>query len=472
MSNTQMLVEASMKKFNSWIKLAKLDTKTFQDDGIRFILQREFDSEPYRKCQGGLIAYDMGLGKTIMTLGVLVSHPVAHTLIVVPKAILEQWETEVMRLLGHKPFVYHGYQKKYRQLSNSPVVITTYGTLSCNKGINEVTNFKWSRVIYDEAHRLRNPKTCVHNAALNIKTTYTWCLTGTPVQNKLLDVLSLCHVLKISEVSNMTINDLEWFSEKFVIKKTKKSVGIHLKEVITENIMVPWETDEECNMARDIHAEIGFSNVTIANVNRLINVLVSGVLSALIRMRQMCILPATMMKSINEMVNDEMIDSEDVDVGIRGTSKMSAVLNKVFENKDNGCKKIIFTHFRLETAYLNMKLTDKGMKVGIFDGSTPMNKREEILKSTDYDVLLLQIKAACEGINLQQYTEIYFTAPHWNPSVEDQAIGRSHRIGQTEQVKVYRFIMEGFGYGTKSIEEYMMLIQDKKREWMKLFGEM
>ena len=467
-----MLVDVGMETFRNWINLAKLDTKPFQEDGIRFMLEREFDPKPYRNCRGGLIAYDMGLGKTIMTIGLLLSHKVSHTLIVVPNAIIEQWETEVMRLLGHVPFVYHGTEKSRRKLSECPIVITTYGTMSANKGINELSAFKWSRVIYDEAHRLRNRKTSIHKTAIQMKTTYTWCLTGTPVQNKLLDVLSICRVLKIKEADHMTEYDLEWFSDKYVIKRTKKGVGIKLKDVISENIMVPWSTDEECNMARDMHSLVGFTDVTLNNVNYLMDQLIQEYLGALTRMRQMCVYPALMMHIIQDMIKAEIVTEEDVDIGIHGTSKMTTVLDKVFENQHNGCKKIIFTHFRLESAYLNMKLTEAGMKVGVLDGSTPMRMREEILTATDYDVLLLQIKTASEGINLQQYTEIYFTAPHWNPSVEDQAVGRSHRIGQKEQVKVYRFIMEGFGYGTKSMEEYMMLIQDKKREWMKLFGEM
>ena len=83
------------------------------------------------------------------------------------------------------------------------------------------------------------------------------------------------------------------------------------------------------------------------------------------------------------------------------------------------------------------------------------------------EVMLLQIQTACEGLNLQHFQEIYFTSPHWNPAVEDQAIARAHRIGQERTVDVFHFVMKGFGNGTKSIDQYCQQIQDVKRDLAK-----
>lgn len=464
-------VEAGLTKFQKWLELANLDKKDYQEDGLRFALEREFDPEPPRNCSGGIIADEMGLGKTIMTLGLILSHPVAHTLIVVPRALLDQWETVLMRLMGHSPLVYHGSRKTHKKLSESPVVITTYGTMAGGKGINPITEFGWGRVIFDEAHRLRNSGTSTHRAALTLKSTYTWCLTGTPIQNALRDLISLCAIIKVSNAKNITSFDLDWFIKHFVIKRTKKQVGIDIMPVKAENITVEWETEDEANMAYDLHAMLAFTGVTLENVNRLIAMLTTSTLPCLIRMRQMCALPATMKKVVQTLINQDILDEDDVVEGINGLSKMNAVVNKIAENKDNGKKKLVFTHFKLEAQMLEARLTEMGLKVGIFDGSTPQGHREYLTTTHELDVLILQINAACEGLNLQHYTEVYFTSPHWNPSVEDQAVGRAHRLGQTEEVHVYRFIMDGFGAETKSIEQYIMLVQDTKRKLTKIFGE-
>jgi SNF2 family DNA or RNA helicase len=462
-------VEAGIVKFQKWLDLAKLDKKEYQEDGLRFALQREFDPEPLRGCNGGIVADEMGLGKTILSLGLMISHPVAHTLIVVPRALLDQWETELMRLLGHSPLVFHGSRKFHKKLAESPVVLTTYGTIASGKGINPITEFRWTRVIYDEAHRLRNTGTAKHRAAVSLKSIYTWCLTGTPIQNKLRDLVSLCKVMKVSNADKLTNHDLDWIINKFVIKRTKKQVGIDILPVHSENIGVEWETEEEANMAYDFHALLPFTGVTLANVNWLIMMLGSSTLPCLVRMRQMCLLPATMKKAFHRFIDDGVLDADDAIEGINGQSKINAVVKKIGENSTNGKKKLIFTHFRLEALTLKAKLAEMGMKVEIFDGSTSQSQREYLTTTHDLDVLILQINSACEGLNLQHYTEVYFTSPHWNPSVEDQAIGRAHRIGQKDQVKVYRFIMEGFGAETKSIEQYIIAIQDMKRQLMKIF---
>ena len=80
------------------------------------------------------------------------------------------------------------------------------------------------------------------------------------------------------------------------------------------------------------------------------------------------------------------------------------------------------------------------------------------------DVLVLQIQTACEGLNLQDFNEVYFTSPHWNPAVEDQAVARCHRQGQTKKVEVFRFIMEGHDDASYTLDDYAAEIQQRKRE--------
>ena len=101
-----------------------------------------------------------------------------------------------------------------------------------------------------------------------------------------------------------------------------------------------------------------------------------------------------------------------------------------------------------------------GLQVGVINGKTV--DRGAVLKS-DNDILVVQIQTACEGLNLQEYSEVYFTSPHWNPAVESQAVARCHRLGQKEDVDVFRFSMESFE-GDESLDECIKKIQVIKKQ--------
>jgi hypothetical protein len=126
------------------------------------------------------------------------------------------------------------------------------------------------------------------------------------------------------------------------------------------------------------------------------------------------------------------------------SSKISKVVRTILSRKDNGKRKIVFCHFRGEIDYIQSRLTTAfpSLVVRYLDGRTSESERRVILApDACVDVLILQIQTCCEGLNLQQFSEVYFVSPDWNPAVEDQAIARCHRFGQTEPVSVFRFVM-------------------------------
>ena len=120
---------------------------------------------------------------------------------------------------------------------------------------------------------------------------------------------------------------------------------------------------------------------------------------------------------------------------------------------------------------IKKELSRHEINVETFDGRVKQKKREEIL-SSDCEVLILQIKTGCEGLNLQKFNEVYFVSPHWNPAVEEQAIARCHRLGQKKDIHVFHFNMAGFGEDSEAItlDTYASSVQDEKRDIMKLLN--
>lgn len=461
----------SVARFHEWIHLAGLDPKDYQTDGVTRMLALENDETPQK---GGFLADEMGLGKTIQMLGIIYANPQPKTLIVLPCALLDQWETEIIRLLGHRPLVYHGSRKFERHLDKSPLVITTYNTLALRRSGDKfihspLLEVMWDRVIYDEAHHMRNQNTNTFKGAKLVKTHVNWFVTGTPVQNKLKDIYSLFEIIGLKKSQYTDVAFFREFVQKHFIRRTKTQVGIDLPPVKKHLIQVDWEHDDELNIATDLHSTLDFSGINESNVDSFIAALADHHLPALLRMRQSCIMTSLMSEKINRLVSAKILTEDDVRDGMNRHSKMDAVMKTLDERKDNGKKKIIFCHFRGEIDYIAKSCREIGLKTAQIDGRTGAMERDAIMTSHEFDAIILQIQTSCEGLNLQQYSEIYFTSPHWNPSVEDQAIARAHRIGQTQEVEVFKFVMKGFGEDSKSIDQYIHIIQELKRDIAKIF---
>jgi len=161
----------------------------------------------------------------------------------------------------------------------------------------------------------------------------------------------------------------------------------------------------------------------------------------------------------------EIINIDKYRKALEQNSKMDAAIKKILERKDNGNGKIIFCHFREEMDTIKQRLHDGGIeKIATFDGRVNNKMRNTILTMQN-DVLILQIQTGCEGLNLQEnYNEVYFISPHWNPAIEEQAVARCHRIGQKKEVFVFRFEMGNFTNDANTLEHYVDSVQIIKKK--------
>jgi len=213
---------------------------------------------------------------------------------------------------------------------------------------------------------------------------------------------------------------------------------------------VPWTSESECDLSHQIHRK---ARDTTDRAERL---------KLYTLMRQMCVWPSLVRGAGDAAGGDADHDArhglslDEFQIAVSKQSKMDRVVATMVEQAAVGAggagrKSIVFCHFRREMTQLRDMLLRSGGcgcagdngDVAIIDGTVSAKERGRIL-AAEPTVLILQIRTCSEGLNLQSYSDVYFVSPHWNPCVEDQAIARCYRMGQTSQVRVFRFYMSDF----------------------------
>lgn len=482
---------------------SKLNFKKYQIYGIKWSIIKE-------KIGGAIIADEMGLGKTLQIISVIVANFKRRTLIVLPPILIDQWVQAFKTITGHTPFVYHSKFNKIKDISETklktyPIVITSYGMISENpKKINILHAINWNRVVYDEAHHLRNKNTSTFKGASILKTSINWFITGTPIQNKINDLYSICQLLGIPKKFYNKTENHQFIRDNFILKRTKKEVDIHLPLVKMNHVLIPSHNIYQQALDDEIHSILPYyaehkhaimngeeqiqeeDNELEHSINKIVikpsgkiinftdpkNILPTGklfsslyennVLPAFIRARQLSIYPPMIKKVISDNT-DIVTDYNDTFMykkASEDTTKIDTMIKFIEERKYNQNKKIIFCFFKQEIDYILCQLNIINVTAKVIDGRTSTTNKKKIIAGVP-DILILQIQTSCEGLNLQDYSEIYFTSPHWNPAVESQAIARAHRIGQNKDVHVFKFIHINF---VKSIEQHILSVQKHKHD--------
>ena len=463
-------LECKREYFQVFLREYDLDEKEYQVAGAQWLIERECQLNPYCGVRGGLLADEMGLGKTIQIIGTMVANPLPRTLIVLPVALMEQWREQFVKYSPYVPIIYHAWKRKKYSLSDlraAKVIITSYGHINEQRDVNILHYVRFDRVVFDEAHHMRNPKTKKFKGAKRIQAPIRWFLTGTPIHNSLQDFASLCILMGYPRTICATRESLNDVIRRSVLKRTKYTVGLSLTPPKLHQVVVPWGSDEERWLAEDIHRAFTIlkENHGERRSHSISGRLTDSSFTMLLRARQACISASLMGGLVTEFIQEGLIDKGDYDIteALKYHSKIDAVCQMLIERRENGRRKLVFCHYRGEIDLIAKQVCEAGMKVGVFDGRTLKKERDGLLKDMQLDVLVLQIASGSEGLNLQHYKETYFVSAHWNPALEDQAVARCHRIGQLDDVEVFRFEMEPFG-NSRNIEQYCKGVQDLKRE--------
>ena len=355
------------------------------------------------------------------------------------------------------------------------------GTTRGGDQLFSLFDIKFHRLIFDEAHHLRSMNSKVFHCVGKITSNITWMITGTPLQNKRSDVVALLHLLGYDRAKFKENEEIAEILSKVFLKRTKAQVGIQMPSVNIRRVSSPWENVHEKNLTQKIHECLE------PDVLRSKGVSTKMILPVMLYSRMMCVHPRMISKHIPALDRMGIIDKsfqDTLDI-VEANSKINSVLSCLGSRISNGNNKIVFTQYHQESAFLQEKiklmrkhyysantegeggefgeLQEKPVTVGIIDGRTPKIVRDQILRVT-YDVLIIQIQTGNEGLNLQDYNEIYIVTPSWNPKLEEQAIARCHRLGQTKEVFVFKFVMEDFGTVTFEAPQTPVYVIDKRKK--------
>ena len=420
----------------------------YQHDGVKWMLGMEHQASGPK---GGFLCDEMGLGKTVQLVATMLGNPKPRTLIIVPKSIITQWSEEISKFApGLRVAVFDGPE---RRIEEADVTLAPYTLLVTKEGTTPLHMVQWDRVILDEAHEIRNKGSKLFKSVCRLQAQIKWLVTGTPVFNSMQDFVSLCTFLGIPK--NFVQGRTKEIKDIYILRRTKEDLNerLRLPPCYFENVELDMFPEEkalyECvfNEAQDTIKD-AFRNAVSLNAKNMV------ILECLLRARQCMIWPQM-------YLNGVAVKNETVPTRWTGRSnKMETLFRMIQEHPDE--KSLIFCQFRGEMNYIQDQLTCPVFRI---DGSVPKEERvkqiEGFKKASGGAVFIIQIKSGGQGLNLQEATRVYITGPSWNPATELQAIGRSHRTGQTQTVHVKKLIYKECDRFV-SVEEEMMALQGHK----------
>ena len=420
------------------------------------------------KGKGGFLADSMGLGKTITMATHLMRNKLLgkKDLIVCPLSLMKQWRREIERVYKasnfRKPKIlyFHG-SKRMKKLDEKKwdFVITTYSII----GAGQLNRKKWGRVILDESHAIKNglqtkkPKCALASFEIGKRSEYNWCITGTPFNNRINDLASQCKF-----IGTAPYNDPKWWKinrdnqeelgkwrKKFVLRRTKDNI---LKPPIYHNIEVTPTTQERL-LVDKLRGQAKEKFEKWKKAKGLEKIKFQGQILGLIQRLRVV--------SNSYYCGENNID---VDAVLEENAKVDDMINlleeKVYEDPSNSV--VVFSQF---TSYLDVmeKVIEEvlpGIEVMKFTGSLSSDERDEVV--TDFTtsdnprILLISLMAGGCGLNLIPCSTVVLSEPYYNPFLEKQAEDRVHRLGQNNQVNVYRFSV------ANSVETWINKLKDKK----------
>jgi SNF2 family DNA or RNA helicase len=417
---------------------------------------------------GGILADEMGLGKTLQTLAFLRSlqeqqPDAAPALIVCPTSLVFNWVAEAKKFTPElKVLALHGPERQaaFAEISRSHIVITSYAL--ARRDAERYREFEFDTMVLDEAQHIKNRQTQNAQAVKAVKSRHRLVLTGTPLENSVLDLWSIFdflmpgylgtaadfrerYELPITKTKDAAAQQrLARRLRPFLLRRLKKDVAADLPARI-EQVSYSELTPEQRGVyqqvieasRKEVLAAVGAQGLA---KSRML------VLTALLRLRQVC-------------CDLRLLNLDNVDPAT-ASGKLDMFGELLEEVIDGGHRVLVFSQFVKMLALLKERLAAEGIEYCYLDGSTTNRGAvvDQFQTNTAIPVFLISLKAGGVGLNLTGADTVIHFDPWWNPAVEDQATDRAHRIGQSRVVTSYKLITRD------TVEEKILQLQNRKRE--------
>ncbi len=431
----------------------------YQKNGYRWLRTLE----EYRL--GGILADDMGLGKTLQVLAVLLSAKLegkkGTSLVVAPASLVFNWGEEIRIYTPELTYSFiTGNQEERRatleEYRNYDVLVTSYDLLKRDIEYYEEKEFYYQ--IIDEAQYIKNHTTAAAKAVKAVQSQVRYALTGTPIENRLSELWSIFDFLIpgylygydvfrnefeapiVRNEDKTALERLQRMTSPFILRRMKENVLKDLPEKLEENRYVRFESDQQkLYDAQVVHMKqkIGMQDAREFQKNKI------QILAELMKLRQICCDPGLCFENY------------------KGESaKLDACMELVQSAIEGGHKILLFSQFTSMLELIAGRMKEEEIGFYTITGATPKEKRLQLVKEFNQDdtkVFLISLKAGGVGLNLTGADVVIHYDPWWNLAVQNQATDRTHRIGQTKMVVVYRLIAKG------TIEERIQELQESKR---------
>ena len=434
----------------------------------------------------GCLADDMGLGKTVQVIARLLQEKeqigqqsnkkrrsqgqLPPTLLIAPTSVLGNWYRELEKFAPSlTATVHHGSdrpktEKPFQRLANQHDLVITSFSLA-RRDSELFSSVQWHRIVLDEAQNIKNPKTAQTKAILRLQGQHRLALTGTPIENRLMDLWSIFNFLnpgylgkqnqfrKSFELPVQRDNDrrqsavLKKLVEPFILRRVKTD------QAIIKDLPSKVEQKTYCNLTKE---QAALYEAVVRNVEKQLTeaegIQRKGlILSTLMKLKQICNHPRQFLQ-------------DGSDFSQQRSHKLSRLTDMVNEAIADGDSLLIFTQFREIGDAMSQYLRDQHHHSTYYlHGGTPRQKRERMIASfqsskTPPAIFILSLKAGGVGITLTKANHVFHFDRWWNPAVEDQATDRAFRIGQKKNVFVHKFVSLG------TLEERIdQMIEDKKK---------
>lgn len=452
---------------------------------------------------GGVLADDMGLGKTIQVLAA-VQRMVEErregredgqgpVLVIAPTSVVGAWVEQAARFcpeLRVRPVTRTATKRGTalaEEVTAADVVVTSYTIARLEE--DDFTAVDWAWVVLDEAQFIKNHASATYKAVRRLQTDSTLAITGTPLENSLMDLWSLLSVSApgllpgpdrfsqlyrrpVEHGDSEALASLRARMRPFMLRRTKEEVALDLpvktEQVLSVELGAAHRRAYDKRLARERQKVLGLLEEDTAQAR-------FNALRSLTILRQAALDPALVEgasseaeKSAGEQTTGEPGAGKKGSAGGRGrgsrrprkpSAKVEVLLDNLRPVVAEGHKALVFSQFTRYLAGVRQALEDAGLRTAYLDGTTA-NRQEVIdsFRTGTADVFLISLKAGGFGLTLTEADYVFLLDPWWNPQVEEQAVDRTHRIGQDKPVLVYRLV------AADTIEEKVMALKEKKAE--------